>query len=837
MPEGTFLSGRVIDETTKEPVPFYYIKISQWMDKGKNPWEEMVADKIEDADGYFNLPLEECGRVRCWIYSSGHKTYRTDLIIPEEGGLTDQEFALDPGLIARGYVLDDATGLPVEAALVAPAHRSDTTELKQILQGSGHLSANTKTDKDGCFRLTGLWGANYLPSWLKGKWRIAVVHPDYAEGVGSGTPGDDKEIVIRLKRGFHIYGKTLNENNNPVPGVMILISNDDIPMPRPVLTRVDGSFRTPPILPGRVVVHAGPPPGDTETSLGFTEEIRRISIKDRDVEVNFGPLPDHVTWQGTFFNELKTPVSKGVIEVEPANIEQMDQLEDRFQRRVVTDEAGRFKIGKLTLNTYNVDVKFKSWASNVSLESITFNKPGLIDKDIIITGAAIRGVVLDKMTGEPVIGKKGRVNTSIWNPAYRHFSCPLDEEGRFALVGLPPGTFRISARADDYPFKIFPGYHVKKNEVLDNIRLELSSGGEVLIKLTGFLKTDTRDFKMKVTRPEEDRGHLWDYQLNPAGEWEYKRDLDPGLWNFYAQFEEIGNIEREFEIFASKTTNVLIMREEFSFFEGFISVAGSLKYRDGTPVPDIDLIFSAYDIPGLEDNKKLVRGKTDQDGQFNFPGFKPGVWRLYASLKKGTHVDFPNLNIPANPQDPFPLDLVMPSGTVHASLYNGLTGQPLSKDGPMWWIFCKDIKTAKTVSQIQGGQTGSSFTLQCVPECEFQILVNARGFEDFKSDKYSITEGGIVDVGKLELSPCGILILQIVDESNSPIKEFKSFCNGKELYYWYRNEVEPGKYRFFKMPLGKISVTIKAEGYIEEETSLILTPGQPEEGKIVLKKK
>jgi len=836
-PEGAFVSGLVIDEVTKEPVPVYCIKISQWVDKGKNPWKGVVSRTIEDKEGRFKIHIADSGRLRCWVRSSNYKTYRTDLNLPETGGLTDQIFSLDPGLVANGFILDDTTGLPIEGAIVAPAHRPDTTELIQIIQGAKHWSANTTTDKHGSFRLSGLCKVTHLPPWLDGKWRIAAVHPDYAEGIGHGIPGDDKEIVIRLKRGFNIFGKAFDENNRPVTGVMILVSGNDIPMPRPVLTGADGSFRTPPLLPGKVVVYAGPPSGETELSLNFTEEIRRITIKDQDVEVNFGSLPDHVTWQGTLFDASNKPVANGVIEIEPINTEQIERLEDRFIRKVLCDEKGRFKICKLALKTYNVDVKFRTWASNVNQDPITFDKPGIIEKDIVITGATIKGVVVDKMTGKPVIGKRGRAYTSSGSQHLRFFSCPLDEEGKFVLVGLPPGTYRISVNADDYPFKSCPGYEVKKNQILDNIRLELSSGGEAVIKLTGFLDTDPRDFKMRISRPEEDRSYMWDYHMGSSGDWERKCELETGLWIFSAQFEGLGYLEREFEIFAGKTTNLFIRRDEFTLYEGFISVVGALTLRDGTPAPDINLIFYGFNIPGLQEDQKLVQGKTDKDGRFNIPGFKPGNWISYANMKNGAHVDFPDLNIPANPPDPYLLNLVLPSGTVHGSLYDGLTGLPLSKDGPLWWIFCKDVNSSKTVSQIQGGQTGPSFTLICVPECEFQIIVNVRGFKDFKSEKFSITEGGVVDVGKLVITRCGELILEIVDETNSPVKEFKSVCNGKKLHNWLRTEVGPGKYRFFEMPLGKIDVTIKAEGFIEEEMSFFLSPGKPQEGRFVLKKK
>jgi len=89
------------------------------------------------------------------------------------------------------------------------------------------------TDPDGRFTLGGL--SKLSQPFVAGKWRIAAAHPDYAESFLDIPQFTQEEIEIRLKRGFRVFGKVLDDSGAPCPGVLIFLSGDQSPMPRPAL--------------------------------------------------------------------------------------------------------------------------------------------------------------------------------------------------------------------------------------------------------------------------------------------------------------------------------------------------------------------------------------------------------------------------------------------------------------------------------------------------------------------------------------------------------------------------------------------------------------------------
>ena len=77
-------------------------------------------------------------------------------------------------------------------------------------------------------------------------------------------------------------------------------------------------------------------------------------VRDRDVEVNFGPSKEHVTWHGTFHDASGTPIPDGAIEVFPAGMKFMDTVMYSLWREMKTDREGRFETRKLLPGEYRL---------------------------------------------------------------------------------------------------------------------------------------------------------------------------------------------------------------------------------------------------------------------------------------------------------------------------------------------------------------------------------------------------------------------------------------------------------------------------------------------------
>ena len=47
----------------------------------------------------------------------------------------------------------------------------------------------------------------------------------------------------------------------------------------------------------------------------FSPETKHVQLAGRDLEVDFGPNPDHVTWKGVFYDTEGRPVPYGMVSV------------------------------------------------------------------------------------------------------------------------------------------------------------------------------------------------------------------------------------------------------------------------------------------------------------------------------------------------------------------------------------------------------------------------------------------------------------------------------------------------------------------------------------------
>ena len=830
--EGIFLSGRVIDRETEEPIPCYIIRMSRRAQKGIETWKEFLDERVEDEDGLFSFPLEEGGRIRLWVHTPTHRIFRTTFEVPPETGLAGEQYELDPGLTATGIVVDDFSGRPVEGALVAHVDVFDTKELIRLGLGSDLWTAHAVTDALGRFRLTGLPSGDSLSPWLDGKWRFAALHPDYAEGVGRAEPGTGMETVISLKPGFRVFGRMVDNNGDPAAGAVVTLSGDDTPMPRTAVTDSEGRYRTPPALPGPAFIHAGPHPASPLPSL--SEESRRIRIKDKDVEVNFGPSADHVTWKGTVRDRQGSPMPGTVIRITPHDVTLEQQMQHCLERGVQSSEEGRFQVGRLAPGAYVVEVEPTAWAHSISIGKMTFEKPGVTERDIRIAGAEIRGIVQEKATGEP-IRSRGYVRCSLWQDRFfRSFSSPIDEQGRFALLGLPAGTYRVSATITGFPSCTVEGIIVAKDEIRDDICIEVFIGGTMQIKVMGFEGSPVRQFDLSMGIEGGTEFFFGTQHIDADGAWELEWEREPGLYMITLDFKDSGSVTREVEIIAGRTTTVLILESEVRPPEGTVLVTGMVTTPDGAPAEGIKLFFFTTGGSGLETKDRIRTAVTDASGRYEAEAFWPGTGRVNAELGEGAQADFPNLIIPSSPPPVVNLDLVISSGIMTGILRDKRTGELLAEGGAEWWAFLRDAKTQRVVCQIQGGQTGHRFEIRGVPAGDYMLLVRAYGYLESTTGPYRLGEGETLDVGEVLLDPGGILVLEVVNNAGEAVTGYELLCNGKEVYTWHRNELSPGRFRYPWLPPGPATLVISAEGYLPSESSLVLTPGEPVEAKIVL---
>ena len=77
--------------------------------------------------------------------------------------------------------------------------------------------------------------------------------------------------------------------------------------------------------------------------------------------------------------------------------------------------------------------------------------------------------------------------------------------------------------------------------------------------------------------------------------------------------------------------------------------------------------------------------------------------------------------------------------------------------------------------------SGHRFVLEGIPPGRYEVLVRKEGYNNSYTAPFALAEGERLDVGRIELIPCGLLYLEVKDPHGSHILDFEVICDGKNL--------------------------------------------------------
>ncbi len=822
-PTGLFISGEVIDSATRKPVDAYDFRLTTYVD-GEG-WTQPIHETVRDPGGRFHFPLAESGRYNLSIWSSCYTRERINgLDISDEKSPSDLKIELDPGMRVSGRVVDDATGEPIADAIVGPAIYPWETDLPRLYYlDFSEVCIYDRTDADGAFSLRGL---------RKIDKKVAAVHPDFAEGYISTTPGSGEKIEIRLRKGYRIFGRALDNAGQPAEGLLIRMYGDRIPLARPAMSDADGSFVTEPILPGRVVLKAGDPPIELRRDFDFSEEHKVVYVVDEDMEVNFGPDPEQVTWRGTLYGYDGKPLAGGVVCLRHAMFSPRETYWYRLTRDVRCDSMGRFEVGKLNRGRYRVTLEIPD---QIEWGNVPFETAGLVERDINLSlVSTLSGVVINEATGAPFADKKGTVRAySRHTGNHNSIEADIDKEGRFEIKGVLPGSYYLRARVGNAVSDRIKGIKVVKGQKLSDLVIPVAPAGSLKISLEGF--ENDRDAYFSLSLSEESSGqrtYMGKYSVAKTIAKENTFTLDQGKWTAALSFGRMGYMQQSFEVLPDQTTEIRIKRDSVDACEDFISLTGTVYKPNGLPEGGILLRFNAASVPRLPEENRYLRVRTDDGGQYTLQGFRPGRWQVSAELAMGGRAYFPELWIPPDADDPLVFDLSLPVSVVSGSLYDGLNGIPITNNHPRTWeASLRDVKRDEKASKYSGTDGSNRFRLACLNEGDYELIVDAEGYDYFKSGAFRVAEGQDLYMGDIQLQPCGLLDLEVLDESLVPIERIEVTCDGTRIY---SADTIQGKRRYDKLPTGTVTITVDAKGHFEKAITVKLLPGRPVERRIVL---
>jgi hypothetical protein len=829
-PAGSFIAGRVQELETAEAIPHFDLEIHCRDNLGE--WSALLHETVRHEDGRFHFPLPRSGRARLTVRSPRHCPCEDrEVILPDGGRLEGVVIELDPGFRLSGEVTAGDTGEPVPAALVLPYQYRSRYDLAWLQAGFDAYCAHTRTDENGFFSLQGLdWEDATRKQWT----RIAVFHPDFAPGDARVYPSTSKEIRVSLQPGFRIFGRVSGDGGSPVEGVAIFGKMNHGTLFRTVTTGPDGRYRTAPFHPGKVHLVASAPVDHDGPVPGFTEEDRIVELSERDLEVNFGPDPGHLTWRGTLYDPAGEPIKRGRIEVRPLKKLEGARATGGALRAADTDQAGRFEFKKLYRDVYEIVLSLSDPITRIQWGELNLDGAGLVERDIRLAGSAVEGVVLDGLLGSPVEGRLGSVNATQREGRFLTLNTQIDGKGNFRFIGLEPGEYDLRASIKDFPLAESFEVIVQEGRPLKGVELTVPSGGRVRFKLWGFENLETPAFNLELERDGVETFRRGIQQLDGRGVWTEEQVLERGAWKISASFPGLGYLERSFEVLHGETLEVFLHRSQMIPFPPPLALTGILVAKDGTAMARKGLRFEPWEIWHYFEDLQPLSCSTDEEGRFSLKGVAPGCWQPRVLLGQGCEVRLPVERIAGQGREPVHLKLVFPGGSVRGRLFDEKTGKPFEGYAPRWWITLEDSRSREPVSRIDGGRTGSDFELVGIGAGEYRIEITALGFFDYRSSPFQLEEGASLDLGELALSPCGVLDIAVKDGEGKPLLAPRVFCDGKFMSERTRRYLGPGRYRYYKVPLGSSVLKVQARGFDAREVIIELLPGRIESIEVTL---
>ncbi len=838
---GFRLAGRVVDKESGDPIERFHCMV-QWQGK-ESVTVELVRDlMIGDAAGRFSFILKEPGGYNIIVRTSRHLEHRlNDLWVEGEEGLTDLCVELDPGLTISGRVLEDATGQPVARALVG---LEDRTDPNQILLGRPEATVHTYTDDQGAFTLSGVgpghksWKYSFRHRWRKrsGSWCVAALHDSFAQGCADVEFKKREGIEIRLKPGYRVFGRALDDTGKPKEGVKVALAGPGTTIDVLALTRKDGGYRTQPVLPGMFRVTAQPLGDETEEDAGFTGESWEIDLVDRDVELNFGPHPDHVALKGRVIDYTNEPATGVEVLLHDWDRAKKDGKVAKMDRLAVTDENGFFEMKKLMVGRYWTFLEFRH-QSRFLWDTLDFKSGGIEEREIRLKGGVIKAVVLDSITGGLYENESCRVYAFRTQNSKRYNCYP--KKGRFCLRGLEPGTYNLILKLEDNTSTEREGIVVTEGCVIDDLELVACRGGNLRYRITGFERSVLRRFKTRLRLIDstgrkrsisQSRGSVNDY-----GELVRVTALEAGTWEAEFTHREIGSVKRRFFIVPETETEIVVSKADFPRYDGAITLSGRLSFPDDSPAARASLVFIASpSVIGLSDSERTVRGKTDDDGRFSLVGFKPGPWFLRVVLENRTSPVNYDLTIPQAAQSPYPYSLVIATGEVEGRLFNEVTGRRLEPADPGCNVYLRETGSGSVAArQVVRGREGR-FHFAGVEQGIYTLSVSSHGYDSYRSVPFLVDGKMPVDFGDIPLSPRGFCIVEVVDMSGNPVDNCYVSFEGSRSGRSRRTTLSTGRYLYYGLPLGSTSLRVKRSGFKPQERPIYLVRGVRHEVRVVL---
>jgi RNA polymerase sigma factor (sigma-70 family) len=472
--------------------------------------------------------------------AAGYVASTVKIVNGKEGNTADVRLELGGnGGVVDGLVVDP-DGAPVANA-VAFVGGGRTTGAVVGLQGGPPAAALARTDAEGRFRAVGI-PAGDQPVQVRAA-GLAPFHGACVVPAGGST-----SLRVTLTPGAIVRGVVRNAADVPVRGAEVEVGDWDELAHFVARSAADGSFELRGLPAGELEVKAKSDKDGRARQRVHTEAGQRATC---DLLLSRG-----LELRGHVLNEHGEPVAKAMVEC----IANQSPGGDTWFTFEHTDAEGRFTAANCP----------EEGSISVRVQAQGIDELRLRDVDPKQSPLELRVQTAAQRTARIV----GRVLTPDGKPlanvsvhAFRRDRADqtgihaTDQDGRFALGPLAPGTWDLEVRAADHP-RHSEKHELATSETWDLGEIRLTVGGTAAVTLVG----KAEELRLLITDAGE---RLADHPL-PSGDAMRTGPLEPGNYRLFVSARDVTAQVVPFAIRAGETTAVEVrlqpgIRQRFEF--------------------------------------------------------------------------------------------------------------------------------------------------------------------------------------------------------------------------------------------------------------------------------